>query len=72
MTNPVSAADGSNVGSKAFSARINAKAPSSASCAFCWFVLTVHPTLNGMPERDTETYRAHLVQAHGLQREIQP
>ena len=59
-------------GRKAYSVNIQVKAPSSASCAFCWFVLTTYPDLKGMNERDGSTFRAHLQQEHGLKGEIQP
>jgi hypothetical protein len=41
-------------------------------CAFCWFVLTTYPALRSMTERDRQTYKAHLQQAHGLVEDIQP
>lgn len=45
---------------------------SKAACSFCCFVLTLYPTLKGMTPRDTTTFREHLVNAHGLRKEISP
>ena len=59
-------------GRKAYAVNIQVKAQSSTSCAFCWFVMTTYPTLGGMPERDSSTFRAHLEKSHGLRGEIQP
>ena len=59
-------------GRKAYSVNVQVKAASSTSCAFCWFVVTVYPTLKGMTERDSTTFKAHLQKAHGLRDEIQP
>jgi hypothetical protein len=33
--------------------------------------MTIYPTLNGMIERDSDTFRLHLEKAHGLRPEIQ-
>jgi hypothetical protein len=71
MTNGINAADGIKGGRKLYSMNVQAKVQSSTSCSFCWFVLTLHPSLKGMPERDEDTFRAHLVKAHRLQGEIQ-
>jgi hypothetical protein len=60
-----------NGGRKAYSVNIQVKAQSSASCSFCWFVLTIYPTLAGMTERDSTTFKSHLKQAHALKDEIQ-
>jgi hypothetical protein len=65
-------ADEGNGGRKAYSVNIQVKAQSSTSCAFCWFILTIYPTLKGMTERDSATFKAHLEQAHGLSNEIRP
>jgi hypothetical protein len=35
-------------------------------------VLTLNPTLEGMSERDSATFKAHLEKDHGLRDEIQP
>jgi hypothetical protein len=56
---------------KAYSVNVQAKAQSSTSCSFCWFVLGIYPTLHGMTERDTSTFKAHLAQVHGLRDDIQ-
>jgi hypothetical protein len=56
---------------KGYSAKVQAKAQSSTSCSFCWFVLTLYPTLNGLTPRDEATYREHLKKAHGLSEEIE-
>jgi len=58
------------VGSKTYSVNVQAKAHSNTSCSFCWFVMTLYPTLAGMTERDSATFRAHLKQKHGLGEEI--
>ncbi len=71
MTNGANAADETKGGRKLYAVNVQAKAQSSASCSFCWFVMTLHPTLKGMPKRDEDTFRAHLVKAHRLQGEIQ-
>jgi len=72
MSDAQDAADGSIGGRKAYSASIRVKVPSSTSCSFCWFVLKLYPTLKGMTDRDTATFRLHLQKAHGLTEEIQP
>lgn len=72
MTNAQDATDKLTGGTKAYSLHIHAKAQSSNSCSFCWFVLTVYPTLRGMTPRDESTYTAHLQKSHGLQAEIDP
>ncbi len=59
-------------GRKAYSASIRVTVPSSTSCSFCWFVLKLYPTLKGMTDRDTTTFRAHLQKVHGLKNEIEP
>ena len=58
--------------SKAYSAKVQAKAQPSSGCSFCWFVLTIYPTLKGMTPRDTTTFQEHLRKAHGLTHEIAP
>ena len=64
---------GNNVyGRKAHSVSVQVKAQSSTSCSFCWLVLALNPTLKGMGERDSATFKAHLEKAHGLKDEIQP
>lgn len=55
---------------KTYSANVHGKAGSSTSCAFCWFVLNVYPTLKGMTPRDDATFREHLKQSHGLADDI--
>ena len=65
------AADGKRDARKAFAANIQVKAHSSTSCTFCWFVMTIYPTLKGMIERDSDTFRLHLQKAHGLKPDIQ-
>lgn len=59
-------------GAKAYSVSVQAKAQSGTSCSLCWLVLTLNPTLKGMGERDSATFRAHLKKEHGLRDEIQP
>lgn len=49
-----------------------ANEPRRSGCAFCWFVLGIYPTLTGLNEKDSLTYRLHLEKAHGLAPEIQP
>ena len=71
MSDGQNAANESNVGRKAYSVNIQAKAQSSTSCSFCWFVITLYPTLKGMKERDETTFKAHLQKAHGLRDDIQ-
>jgi hypothetical protein len=68
MTNAVS---GEETQGKTYSAKIHVKSYSAASCAFCWFFLTIYPTLEGMSPRDEAIYSAHLKKAHGLTGEIQ-
>jgi len=58
-------------GRKAYSVNVQVKAQSSTSCSFCYFVLTLYPTLKGMTDRDTATFKSHLQRAHGLRDEIQ-
>lgn len=55
-----------------YAVNLQAKSPSSASCSFCWFVLTTYPSLRGMTESDSATFRSHLEKEHGLRQEIQP
>jgi len=56
---------------KAFAANVQAKAESSTGCSFCWFVMTIYPTLKGMIDKDHDTFKLHLEKAHGLRPEIQ-
>jgi hypothetical protein len=72
MTTGKESADERGNGRKAYSVHVQGKAQSSTSCTFCWFVMTMYPTLKGMTERDGETFKAHLQKAHGLRDEIQP
>ena len=72
MTHERSAADDSIGGRKAYSVNVEVKAQSSTSCSFCWFVLALYPTLTGLTERDSTTFKAHLQKAHGLTEEIRP
>ena len=65
------AADARKGGKKAYAANIQAKAESSTSCAFCWFVMGIYPTLDGMIDRDSDTFKLHLEKVHGLCAEIQ-
>ena len=60
------AASGKETGKKGYSAEVKAKSHSSTSCSFCWFVLTIYPSLRGMTPRDEATFREHLKKAHGL------
>jgi hypothetical protein len=59
-------------GRKTYSAKVQAKAHSSSSCSFCWFVLAIYPTLKGMTPKDSTTFQEHLTKVHGLTREITP
>jgi hypothetical protein len=72
MNDAPSAADRRTGSSEAYSESTRAKVPSGRSCSFCWFVLKLYPTLKGMTDRDTETFKAHLEKAHGLRKEIEP
>ncbi len=67
-----SIAPGREADRKAYTAKVQAKAQSSTSCSFCWFVLTIYPTLKGMTPRDDTTFREHLKNAHALKQEILP
>jgi hypothetical protein len=71
MNNDRIATDESVVGRKAFSVNVHVKAQSNTSCSFCWFVMGLYPTLGGMTERDTTTFKVHLEKVHGLKDEIQ-
>jgi hypothetical protein len=62
---------GEETQSKSYSAKVRVKAYSNTSCAFCWFFLTIYPTLQGMSTRDDAIYSAHLKKSHGLSGEIQ-
>jgi hypothetical protein len=55
---------------KLYSVNVQAKAHSSTSCSFCWFVLSLYPSTAAMTARDALTFRVHLEKAHGLQGEI--
>ena len=57
---------------KAYSTNVQAKAQSSSTCSFCWYVLSIYPTLKDMTPKDTATFQEHLTKAHGLSREIAP
>jgi hypothetical protein len=57
-------------GKKAYSLNVRAKEQYTTGCAFCWFVLSLYPTLNGMKENDSVTFKAHLEKVHGLRQEI--
>ena len=70
MSDGQNPADEGNGGRKAYSVNIQVKAQSSTSCSFCWFVVTLYPTLKGMTDRDQSTFRAHLQKTHGLKEEI--
>jgi len=65
------AADDRKGGRKVFAANIEVKAASSTSCAFCWFVMGVYPSLSAMIEKDSDVYRLHLLKTHGLKPDIQ-
>ncbi len=55
-----------------YSANVHSKARASTSCSFCWFVISLYPSFQGMVPRDDITFRAHLVKAHGLRGDIEP
>lgn len=57
---------------KAFSAKVQPNGQSTSACSFCWFVLTIYPTLKGMTPRDTATFQEHLRKVHGLKHDIAP
>ena len=63
---------GEETASKAFSARIHGTIQTTNSCAFCWFVLALYPTLKRMTEKDSAMFSQHLKKAHALCEEIQP
>ena len=65
------AANGGNGGRKEFTANIQVKAQSSTSCTFCWFIMTIYPTLSGLTVKDGATFKTHLEKSHGLSAEIQ-
>jgi len=67
-----SAASGKETEKKAYTTKVQSKAQSHSDCPFCWFVLTIYPTLKGMTPRDAATFREHLTKAHGLKHEIAP
>jgi hypothetical protein len=66
------AADRRSGGRKVFAANIQVRAQSSTSCTFCGFIMTIYPTLSGMTDKDSTTFREHLEKSHGLTSEIQP
>jgi len=73
MNTGQSAADRRNRhGRKAYSVSVQSNVQSGTSCSFCWLVLALNPTLEGMNERDSATFKAHLEKTHGLRNEIQP
>jgi hypothetical protein len=72
MSNGQNSADEHANGRKSYSVNVHAKAQSSTSCSFCWFVMTMYPALTGMTERDGATFKAHLQRSHGLKGEIRP
>lgn len=57
---------------KPYPAKSQANAESASGCSFCWFVLTIYPSLTGMTESDGETFREHLIKSHALKRDIMP
>jgi hypothetical protein len=65
-------ADESKGGRKLFAANVQVKAHSSTSCTFCWFIMTIYPTLGGMTDKDGATFKTHLEKSHGLTADIQP
>jgi hypothetical protein len=71
MTHGQPAADDGLGERKAYSVSVHVKAQSSTSCSFCYFVLTLYPTLKGMIDRDTATFKLHLQKVHGLKDEIE-
>lgn len=70
MTYAQDPADRHGEAREVYSVRVNAKVRSSTSCSFCWFVLSLYPTLKGMTNRDSATFRTHLEKSHGLKEEI--
>lgn len=71
MSDAQDATDEGIGGKTAYHATVRVKAPSSTTCSFCWFVLKLYPTLKGMTDRDTTTFRLHLEKVHGLRNEIE-
>ena len=65
------ASDERKGGKKLFAANIQVKAHSSTSCTFCWFIMTIYPSLSGMTDKDGATFKTHLEKSHGLSAEIQ-
>ncbi len=61
---------GEEAAKKGASVDVQAKEQSGTDCPFCWFVLTVYPSLKGMAGRDSATFREHLKKAHGLREGI--
>ena len=61
---------GQNNQSGRYSTKFKVKVQSTSSCAFCWFVLNIYPTLTGMPDQDADTFTAHLKKSHGLTGDI--
>ncbi len=72
MINGRTPADEGKGAGKAYSVHVHGKAQPSGGCSFCWFVLALYPTLRGLTERDSTTFRLHLQKVHGLRDEIQP
>ena len=62
---------GEETGRKVYSATTQAKTYSSTSCSFCWFFLTIYPTLQQMSPKDEALFTEHLKKSHGLTGEIQ-
>ena len=71
MTNELSGMGDTGKARKLYTAEVQARTTSNTSCAFCWFVLQINPTLKNLSPRDTTTFAAHLKKSHGLQEEIQ-
>jgi hypothetical protein len=71
MTNGPTGIESPVKGRKLYSVNVHAKVQSSPSCSFCWFILSLYPTLKAMTPRDEATYKTHLEKEHGLQKEIQ-
>jgi hypothetical protein len=67
MTTTIS---GTEAGRKVYAAKAQAKF-SNTSCSFCWFFLTIYPTLEQMSPKDEALFTEHLKKSHGLTGEIQ-
>ncbi len=54
------------------SVNVGIRAQTRSGCPFCSLIMTLYPTLEGMPGMDSTIFRTHLKKKHGLMDEIQP